>query len=256
MTTLSVVVPVFNDAPMLEACLASLMRQSRFPDEIIVVDNMSTDDPASVCRGGGVRGGVRIIREELAGIIGSTAAGFDASFGDIIVRLDADSQPPADWLERIEGILTTPGSPSAVTGPGIFYGTNRVIGWMGRNLYLGGYFWALGIVLGHPPLFGSNFGIKREAWLRVRDRVHRDMPEVHDDLDISYHLMPGMTVLYDKTLKVGVSARPFDTWRSLGRRLTWSYTTFDVNFREQSPIARRKARTAWNIAEKLRPGGR
>jgi len=42
----------------------------------------------------------------------------------------------------------------------------------------------------------------------VRASVHRHDPEVHDDLDLSYHLHPGDTVVHDRHLVVGISARP------------------------------------------------
>lgn len=41
--TLSVVIPVKDDAAELRRCLRALARQTLPPDEIIVVDNASTD---------------------------------------------------------------------------------------------------------------------------------------------------------------------------------------------------------------------
>jgi glycosyltransferase involved in cell wall biosynthesis len=42
------VIPSRNDAAMLKTCLMLLSRQSRPADEIIVVDNSSTDDTADL----------------------------------------------------------------------------------------------------------------------------------------------------------------------------------------------------------------
>ena len=241
MATISVVIPVFNDAPMLRVCLEALAAQSRPADEIIVVDNDSTDDTAEV----GAAGGARVISEQVSGIFPAAAAGYDAARGDIIARLDADSVPPTDWLERIETVLADTDGLTAITGPGDFYGSNRFVHWVARTIYIGGMFVFVGAMLGHPPLFGSNFAMPARVWHRVRNRVNRSVPRIHDDLDLSYHLEPDMSVIYDRTLRVAVSARPFDSWSALGRRLSWVAPTLSKDFGQERPIPRFRARRAW-----------
>ena len=241
MTSISVVIPCRNDAEMLAVCLNALAAQTRPADEIVVVDNGSTDDSAAIA----AAAGARVVREPREGIARATAAGFDAATGDILARLDADSIPPEDWLERVEGMLGSAGGLAAVTGPGDFYGAGRLVAWLGRTLYIGGYFAVVGLLLGHPPLFGSNLALDAAVWERVRGLVHATTREVHDDLDLSYQIRPDMTVIYDPTLRVGISARPFDSWKGLGRRLGWTYTTFSLDFRQEPPLRRLRERRRW-----------
>jgi glycosyltransferase involved in cell wall biosynthesis len=241
MTTISVVIPTRNDAQMLAVCLAALGRQSRRADEVIVVDNGSTDNTAVVCAAAGAR---RIV-VDLPGIAAATARGFDEADSEIIARLDADSVPPADWLERVEAILDTAGPLTAVSGPGDFYGGPRFARWVGRNIWIAGYLWAIGLLLGHPPLFGSNFALRADVWEKIRGTVRRGLPPVHDDLDISYQIPPEVSVLWEPALRVGVSARPFESRHAVGRRLSMSWTTFGVEFRSERPLRRRRRRKRW-----------
>ncbi|HEU4666517.1 MAG TPA: glycosyltransferase family 2 protein [Arthrobacter sp.] len=242
--TVSVVIPTRNDAGMLARCLELLSRQTRPADEIIVVDNASTDSTANICSAAGVRR----IPVDVPGIPATAAAGFDAAAGDIIARLDTDSTPPADWLERVEAVLAAADPLSLVTGPGEFYGAPRWIRWAGRHVFLGGYFKAVGFLLGHPPVYGSNFALRRDVWQEIRGSVVRTNAEVHDDLDISYRLRPDMTVIYDRTLTVGVSSRPLTSWASFRRHVDMSVATFRVEFKEVPPLRRR--------LERLRAGRR
>jgi glycosyltransferase involved in cell wall biosynthesis len=241
MTTISVVIPAFNDASMLTVCLEALAHQTRPADEIIVVDNGSTDDTAVV----GIAGGARVISELRHGIFPATATGFDAAIGEVIARLDADSIPAPNWLERVESTLATLEPLTAVTGGADFYGSNALVHWLGRTLYIGGMYWSITILLGHPPLFGSNFAMPAEMWQRVRGTVNRTVRTIHDDLDLSWHLEPDMDVVYDSGMRVQISARPFRSAAALGRRLSWVYTTLSLDFAEQSPFERRRARRRW-----------
>jgi glycosyltransferase involved in cell wall biosynthesis len=238
---ISVVIPVWNDAALLDACLVALSRQSRTPDEIIVVDNNSTDDSALVA----LRHGARVIPQPLQGIAASSATGFDAADGELIARLDADSVPPRTWLERIERLSVEAGPLTVITGPGTFYGSGRVAAWLGRTFYLGSFFATFRIILGHSPIFGSNFMMSRELWRRVRDTVHRTTRTVHDDIDLSYQLQPDMNVRFVPSLTVGISSRPFTTFAAFLQRFSWVGTTLRVNFRDQSPIRRRIQRRRW-----------
>lgn len=240
-TSVSVVIPTRNDAAQLETCLALLSVQSRPPGEIIVVDNSSSDDTAAVCAAAGVR---RVL-VDLPGIPATAAAGFDAAAGSIIARLDADSRPPRDWLERIGQTLDASPPLTAVTGPGDFYGGNIPVRLVGLLLLRGGYFGAIGLMLGHPPVYGSNFALRREVWAAIRTTVVRDNAMVHDDMDISYRLPADTDVIYDPTLKVGVSARPFATWAAFRKRLVLTLETFRVEFEYKHPLRRRVERSRW-----------
>lgn len=234
------IIPVYNDADLLCTCLAALAGQTRQPDEVVVVDNASTDASAHVGRSAGAR----VVVEARRGIPAATSAGFDAATGDILARLDADSVPASDWLERIEAAFGSHPEASAVTGTAEFYGGTAFARWFGRSCYLASYFWSMERLLGHPPLFGSNYALRADAWRVLRETVHRDRSDLHDDLDLSFQFRPDMTVRFDPTLSVSVSARPFRSWSGLGRRVAWGVSTVAVNVLEESPARRHAARRA------------
>ena len=238
MARISVIIPVYNDAELLGVALDALARQTRQPDEIVVVDNASTDASAHVARSAGAR----VVVEPQRGIPSATRAGFDAAVGDILARIDADSVPAPDWLERIEMSFEEHPEVSAVTGTATFYGGTAFTRWFGRSCYLPGYFRLIGYLLGHPPLFGSNCALRADAWQVLREGTHRERTDMHDDMDLSFQFRPGMTVHVEPLLGMAVSARPFGSWSGLARRVRWGVSTVSVNVLEESPGRRWAAR--------------
>jgi glycosyltransferase involved in cell wall biosynthesis len=228
MSTLSIVIPSYNDADMLRECLRALAAQTRPPDEVLVVDNGSTDDTAAVA----TAAGARVVVEPVRGVLHATTAGFDAATGEIIGRLDADSRPRPDWAARVEADFDADPTLDALTGGGVFYGGYAFWRFVGRWLYLGGYFVSMRLVLGRVPLFGSNFALRRQTWEDLRGRIHLDDPRAHDDLDITCVLDPYAGVDYDRALLMPVSARPFDTFDGFRRRASWAFHLLGVNLHE------------------------
>ena len=98
--TLSVVIPTWNHRDLLAECLASLTAQSRPPEEIVVVDDGSTDDSvAYVTR---EHPGVRLVRmEKNAGFCVAVNAGIRAATGDWVFLLNNDMTLAPDCLERL-----------------------------------------------------------------------------------------------------------------------------------------------------------
>jgi hypothetical protein len=232
--TISVVIPVKDDAVALERCLGLLARQTVAPAEIVVVDNASRDASAAVA----VRYGARVVAEPNPGIPAAAATGYDAARGDVIARCDADSAPPADWLENVRSAMAAGSRPDVVTGTGWFYDVPRWASALLRPLYLGSYYTLVHAALGHTTVWGSNMAIRRRTWQEVRHLVHRDDPELHDDIDLAFALGPGHRVRYDARLSVGVSARSVKGRRQLRRRLHRAFRTLHVNWRRTPPWLR------------------
>lgn len=232
--TISVVIPVKDDARRLARCLAALAGQSVAAGEIIVVDNGSEDLSAVVARAGGAR----VVSEARPGIPAASAAGYDAAVGDVIARLDADSIVPADWVETIAQRFASRPDVDCITGGATFSGGPRALRRIGAALYLGAYYVTLLPALGRVPVFGSNFAMRRSTWESVRWTVHRRDPELHDDLDLSFHLGPTIRVRYAAGMSVQISHRPFTDGASLLRRLRRGFRTVTVHWPRELPWLR------------------
>jgi glycosyltransferase involved in cell wall biosynthesis len=250
--TVSVVIPVKDDAEALERCLTWLTQQTVPPLEIIVVDNACTDDSAAVA----ARYGARVVAEPLAGIPAAAATGYDAARGDVIARCDADTMPPVDWVAQIAGVMGDPGCPDAVTGSGRFYDLPRWLAPVMRLLYLGAYYVLVHAALGNRALWGSNMAIRRDVWQQVRDQVNRTDPEIHDDMDLAFALGPRRRLRYDRSLVVGVSARSLRGGSQIRRRFRRAVRTLRVNWRLAPPWERWQARLQQSEAGQLKPGRR
>src|SRR5690348_10470281 len=97
--TITAIVCAFNEARYLPACLHSLLAQTRPADEIIVVDNASTDQTGAVAR---AIPGVRVVDEPAKGLVVAREAARKAARGELLTYIDADCRVPLQWIERIE----------------------------------------------------------------------------------------------------------------------------------------------------------
>ena len=88
--TISVVITACNEEALLGQCLTALALQTRLPDEIIVVDNSSSDSTAAIAR----LHNARVIQQVQSGIWPTAAAGYDAATSRCIASIDADTLVP------------------------------------------------------------------------------------------------------------------------------------------------------------------
>lgn len=101
---LSVVVPAHDAAPTIEAALRSVFAQRMAPDEVIVVDDASTDGTSAVAAAVDPR--VRVVRRERGdatrpnGPSAARNAGVEASSGEWLAFLDADDEWHPAKLEQ------------------------------------------------------------------------------------------------------------------------------------------------------------
>jgi glycosyltransferase involved in cell wall biosynthesis len=91
---ITVVIPCLNEERGIVEVLA---RMPAFVDEVIVVDNNSTDRTAELAR----RGGARVLHEEVIGYGRAYKTGLFQAEGDIIVTLDGDHSYPPDAISYL-----------------------------------------------------------------------------------------------------------------------------------------------------------
>jgi glycosyltransferase involved in cell wall biosynthesis len=220
---LSVAIPVLDEEELIGECLEALHRQSDPVDEIIVVDNGSTDDTVDIAR---AAPGVKVIAESRRGITYARNTGFAAATGDILARIDADTLVSPGWATAIRRAFAADPDLAGLAGPAGLTRLSRGDRIIGRTAYE-----AFRIVheltIGEGPLmYGHNMALRRSAWERIRDLVTTGDDRISEDVDIALALHhtrqrveyePGMLV----TIAAERTMHPAKLWRySRADRLT------------------------------------
>jgi glycosyltransferase involved in cell wall biosynthesis len=164
MSHISVIVCAHNEERMLPGCLYSVLGQTRPPDEVLVINNASTDATAAVAR---QIPNVRVVDEPRKGLVVARERGRHEAQGELLVYIDADCRPPVWWLARIERHFARDAALIALSGPYRFYDWD----WFGCLLVraydytlapiaqlLAKYIFRLGTLF-----YGGNFAVRREA---------------------------------------------------------------------------------------------
>lgn len=199
----SVIIPAYNEEKYIKKALLSVVDQKISADEIIVVDNNSSDKTKEIA----LKMGARVINEKIQGMIPTRNRGFNEAKFDIIARIDSDVIVPPNWIKRIKHNFETK-KIDALSGPVILTDPRLK---MIPESPLPGHLYMESLRLltnGNRYLQGPNMSLTKNIWLKVRDLVNMDETKVHEDLDLSLKILKiGGIIDYDKKLIVKESAR-------------------------------------------------
>jgi len=217
--TIAVIVCAYNEERLLPACLYSLRSQTRPPDEIIVVNNASTDGTARAAR---AVPGVRVVDEPTKGLVVARETARRLARTDVVAYVDADCRAPITWLARVAARFETPCPPIAVTGPYRFYDWDR----SGRALVR-----MYDMVVAPPThalvhsafglgaiLYGGNFAVRRDALAQIGG-FDRTIEFHGEDTNLGRRLTPYGRIELSPECWVWTSARRY---RAMGKSAVFS----------------------------------
>jgi len=214
--TITAIVCAYNESRLLPGCLYSLKAQTRPPDDILVINNASTDQTAAVAC---AVPGVRVVDEPRKGLVVARETARRTAQTDLLAFLDADCRAPITWIERLAAQFERHAGSVAVTGPYRFYDWDPA----GRALIR-----AYDVVVAPPThavvhdvcgigavLYGGNFAVRRDALATIGGFDQRI--EFHgEDTNLGRRLTPVGRVRLCGDCWVWTSARRY---REMG---TWT----------------------------------
>ncbi len=194
---LSVVIPAYNEEDSIERCLRSIQNQSRPADEIVVVDNNSTDSTTEIAAKY-----ARVVTEVEQGIAPARTRAFDEASGDVIIRVDADTLADSNLLAVYEKAFLSDQSLLAASGKPLSQIALRhdPLKWLG---HVPAFFAMLDrkFFRKSVALFGFNCAIRKSAWLEHRDAIVARNATRTEDTEVSLILHAAGKTVYLKDAK-------------------------------------------------------
>lgn len=102
---ISIVVPAYNAAGVIEGCIDSVLRQT-YPDfELLIIDDGSIDETAEIVAAKAAEDTrIRLIRQKNAGVSSARNAGMAAASGELLCFIDSDDTVSANYLEVLHAL--------------------------------------------------------------------------------------------------------------------------------------------------------
>jgi len=181
----AVIVPARNEAASLPNLLPALVRQLRPDDELVVVDDHSTDSTADIA----LRCGARVVSapDLPDGWLGKPHAcwvGAQSTVAPLLLFIDADVRPAADLLDRVAQAWSA--SPDAVLSMQPWHATER---WIEQASLLAnvtalmgsGAFTAAGTSITPTVAFGPVLALGRTAYAKVGGHASSTVRTMHTE---------------------------------------------------------------------------
>jgi glycosyltransferase involved in cell wall biosynthesis len=211
--TLAIVIPAYNEDDTIRPCVLAALNQTVPADEIIVVDNRSTDSTPEILAeliAQHPDAPLRVLRQdEVQGLVPTRNLGFNAVTSEVIGRIDSDAVLEPNWVENVKNLFAQKGV-DAATGPVIYYDMplRRYMAQADDTARKAMY----RLATSYKFLFGTNMALRKSVWEAIRDEVCLDADiDMHEDIDLSVHVYDaGFTTVYSSTMVAGMSARRLD----------------------------------------------
>ena len=99
---ISIVVPAYNAAGVIERCIDTVLRQT-YPDfELLIIDDGSTDETAEIVAAKAAQDArIHLIRQENAGVSSARNTGIAVASGELLCFIDSDDTVSANYLETL-----------------------------------------------------------------------------------------------------------------------------------------------------------
>lgn len=237
--TVTLYIPCYNGEAYIADCIESALAQFRKPDEILVVDDGSTDRTAEIARR---YDNVRVIRHERnRGLAAARNTALAAATGDLVASLDADCIAEKTWLYRLVWIMTR--SPESVAGIGgmLVEQFQETAPDLFRATYMAQHKGEKSIV-GIKMISGANTVFRRSALLQVSG-YNEAFRTNGEDVHICYLLRQcGYTIVYEPSARVLHQRR--DTVRSV-IRMNWAHWSHPTVILYPSTTLRRAVHLTW-----------
>jgi glycosyltransferase involved in cell wall biosynthesis len=202
----SVVIPAYNEEEYIGPCLESLAWQkTKYPFEVLVIDNNSTDKTAQIAEGFHKKLHIRVINEATQGRGMARYRGFEEATGEIIFSTDADTILPQDWIDRFmecfkdkEVVAVTSlcniDEPSPID-KAVFAFFSRIANEGHR------------IALGHYWLSGFSYAIRRDVYIKA-GKIDKSLNAL-DDVELGRRVKKFGKIKFVRDLPVLSSNRRF-----------------------------------------------
>lgn len=106
---ISVIIPLYNKEALVEKCICSVLKQSFMPDEIILVDDGSTDNSVNIVigilRDNNVQVDVKLIEQSNYGVSTARNVGIKKAKNELVALLDADDEWEPCFLEEMLALI-------------------------------------------------------------------------------------------------------------------------------------------------------
>lgn len=168
--TISVVAPAHNEGVLISALLEALLKQTVLPDEVIIVNNASTDDTeqkieAFIPRFKEKNIYLRVLDEPIKGVARARNTGFFTATGDILASIDADCSPDEQWIKHISRCFAEKDC-HIVRGKVIMADAPLPIYLLTKWGWYKWYYQFLQLISGHTLFSGGNFAVKKEIFIQ------------------------------------------------------------------------------------------
>jgi len=221
--TISLVIPAYNEEQYIWQCLEYVLKNADgYIDEIIVIDNASTDNTKKIAE---TYPGVRVITENNKWLTFARQRWYLESKWDILAFVDADTHMPKWWAKLIKHYFESNNKIWFLSGPYNYYDLNRYK--LGNRLYRR--------ILGYPSYLifwylwvGGNFAIKRTVLEKI-NWFDTKILFYGEDTDIARRASKCCKAKFSLRLVMYTSARRF-AWQGV-IRTTYIYL---INFISQA----------------------